>query len=104
MTPFKQNPALQYREPLRVPPLCKRKDWQTRRAVMISIQLSAPYPEPTNDIEIAYASGLEALTRNELETALAQLVTVVERDAVWAYSSAKLLVLVLYRALGDCSL
>jgi len=98
-----KDPAQQLREPLRIPPLCKLDDWQARQAVMLTLQLSAQAPKPTNDIELAYASGLAALARSELESAVAQFTTVVEQDALWAYSSAKLLVLVLYRALGDAS-
>ena len=49
-------------------------------------------------------SGLAALARGgEPESAIDQLRAVVEQDSQWAYSSAKLLVLVLYRALGDTS-
>ncbi len=98
-----KNPIQQSRDPLRVPPPCKLEDWRARQGVTLSVQLATQTPKPANDIERAYASGLAALAGGEPESAIDQLRAVVEQDSQWAYSSAKLLVLVLYRALGDTS-
>lgn len=103
MTLFERDAAVQSREPLTVPLLRKPDDWRARQGVTLSVQLATRPPKPANDIERAYASGLAALASDEPESAFDQLRAVVEQDSQWVYSSAKLLVLVLYRALGDTS-
>ena len=103
MTPFERDAAAQAREPLTVPPLRKPDDWRARQGVTLSVQLATRPPKPANDIERTYVSGLAALARNELDVAFDQLRVAVENDVLWTYPSAKLLLLVLYRALGDPS-
>ncbi|MFI5003469.1 MAG: HNH endonuclease [Solirubrobacterales bacterium] len=103
MTLFVRDTTAETREPLTVPPLRKPNDWLAWQGVTLSVQLVARPPKPANEIERAYALGLTALASDEPENAFDQLRVAVEQDAQWAYSSAKLLVLVIYRTLGDAS-
>jgi len=86
-----------------LPALRQAPDWPARRGVTLSAQISRRPPKPRSDIERLYASGLAALAQGDMEEALRQLGAVVEQDGLWTYSSARLLVLVLYRVLGDAS-
>ena len=88
-------------EPLRLPALVQPPDWPARPGVRTLINLAEPAAEPHGSIEAAYAAGLDALRRNELVGALTCFRTVVEQDAAWTYSSAKLLVLLLSTEIGD---
>ncbi len=97
-----KNPVHELREPLSIPLLRKQGD-QAAQHVTLAVQLSKGAPRPGNETEQVYLGGLQALARNELDVAFDQLRAVVENDVLWVYPSAKLLLLVLYRALGDPS-
>ncbi len=97
----KPTPQAQLREPLSVPSLCKAEDRAKKLGVWFEVALSDRPPEPANEIEQTYLLGLRALADHELEAAFAHLKAVVEADDRWTYSSAKLLALLLLRAMGD---
>jgi tetratricopeptide (TPR) repeat protein len=99
----RQHPVQQLREPLSVPSLCKAEDRAKTLGVWLKIVLSG-LSKPASEMEQTYLLGLRALADDELEVAFDHLKAVVEADDRWAYSSAKLLVLLLLRAMGDMQL
>jgi tetratricopeptide (TPR) repeat protein len=89
-------------QPLVLPDLQAGEDWPAKPGVRLRLDLvDDPAPEPGNPIEESYDAGLEALSNDDAPAALQHLRSVIAEDRVGAYSTARLLALVLSAEVGD---
>jgi tetratricopeptide (TPR) repeat protein len=89
-------------EPLALPDLQLPESWPAKPGVKLRLGLvDDSLPEPENPTEETYAAGLEALSNDDAPAALQHFRSVIAGDRVGAYSTARLLALVLSAEVGD---
>jgi tetratricopeptide (TPR) repeat protein len=97
-----REPEQAPQEPLALPDLQLPESWPAKPGVKLRLGLvDDPLPEPENPTEETYAAGLEALSNNDAPAALRHFRSVIAGDRVGAYSTARLLALVLSAEVGD---
>jgi tetratricopeptide (TPR) repeat protein len=99
-TPLESQPP---RPPaIALPDLQPSESWPAKPGVTLRLGLvDDPPPEPENPTEEIYDAGLEALSNHDAPAALQHFRSVIAEDRVGAYSTARLLALVLSAEVGD---